>query len=236
MTYVISDLHGYPLEKLKMLLAKAGFGEDDFLYILGDVVDRNGDGGVEMLCWLLAQPNIYLILGNHEAMLLTCEFLFDEITDESVAAFDTEKIEILSNYQLNGGDVTLKALSKLNKESPETVQDILDYLHDAPLYEAVTAGGRDYFLCHSGIDEFEKDKKISEYEPDAFIWAWPELTDEYFDDITTVFGHTPTMNYGEEYRNKVIKTKTWIAIDMGASDGTTEPVLLRLDDMAEFRN
>ena len=146
MTYVISDLHGYPLEKLKMLLAKANFGEDDFLYILGDVVDRNNDGGVEILEWLLSQYNVQLILGNHEAMLLSCEFLFDEITDESVAAFDTEKIEILSNYQLNGGDVTLKALSKLNKESPETVQDILDYLHDAPLYEAVTAGGRDYFL------------------------------------------------------------------------------------------
>ena len=236
MTYVISDLHGYPLEKLKMLLNKANFGEDDFLYILGDVVDRNNDGGVEILEWLLSQYNVQLILGNHEAMLLSCEFLFDEITDESVAAFDTEKIEILSNYQLNGGDVTLKALSKLNKESPETVQDILDYLHDVPLYEAVTAGGRDYFLCHSGIDDFEKDKKISEYEPDAFIWAWPELEDEYFDDITTVFGHTPTMNYGTVYKNKIIKTRTWIAIDMGASDGTTEPVLLRLDDMAEFRN
>ena len=236
MTYVISDLHGYPLEKFKMLLDKAGFCDNDELFILGDVIDRNGDGGVGILQWLLSQPNVQLILGNHEAMLLSCEFLFDEITDESVAAFDTEKIEILSNYQLNGGDVTLKALSKLNKESPETVQDILDYLHDAPLYEAVTAGGRDYFLCHSGIDEFEKDKKISEYEPDAFIWAWPELTDEYFVDITTVFGHTPTMNYGEEYQGKIIKTRTWIAIDMGASDGITEPVLLRLDDMAEFRN
>lgn len=236
MTYVISDLHGYPLEKFKMLLDKAGFCDNDELFILGDVIDRNGDGGVGILQWLLSQPNVQLILGNHEAMLLSCEFLFDEITDESVAAFDTEKIEILTNYQLNGGDVTLKALSELNKKSPETVADILDYLHDAPLYEAVTAGGRDYFLCHSGIDDFEKDKKISEYEPDAFIWAWPELTDEYFDDITTVFGHTPTMNYGEEYKNKVIKTRTWIAIDMGASDGTTEPVLLRLDDMAEFRN
>lgn len=236
MIYVISDLHGYPLEKLKKLLEKVHFGENDFLYILGDVVDRNGDGGVEILTWLLSQPNVQLILGNHEAMLLACEFLFDEITDESISSFDSGKMEILTNYQLNGGDVTLKALSKLNKESPETVADILDYLHDAPLYEAVTAGGKDYFLVHSGIDDFEKGRKISEYPADAFIWAWPELEDEYFDDITTVFGHTPTMNYGEKYRNKVIKTRTWIAIDMGAGDGVTEPVLLRLDDMAEFRN
>lgn len=236
MTYVISDLHGYPLEKLKKLLEKAHFGENDFLYILGDVVDRNGDGGVEILTWLLSQPNVQLILGNHEAMLLACEFLFDEITEDSISSFDNEKMEILTNYQLNGGDVTLKALSKLNKESPETVADILDYLHDAPLYEAVTAGGKDYFLVHSGIDDFEKGRKISEYPADSFIWAWPELEDEYFDDITTVFGHTPTKYYGEEYSNKIIKTRTWIAIDMGAGDGVTEPVLLRLDDMAEFRN
>lgn len=168
MTYVISDLHGYSIEKLKTLLEKAGFCEDDFLYILGDV--------------------------------------------------------------------TLKSLAKLNKESPETVADILDYLRDCPLYEAVTAGGKDYFLCHSGIDEFEKSKKISDYPADAFIWAWPRIDDDYFDDIITVFGHTPTMNYGEQYRNKIIKTKTWIDIDMGAADGKTEPVLLRLDDMKEFRN
>lgn len=169
-------------------------------------------------------------------MLLACEFLFDEITEDSISSFDSEKMEILTNYQLNGGDVTLKALSKLNKASPEAVADILDYLHDAPLYEAVTAGGKDYFLVHSGIDDFEKGRKISEYPADAFIWAWPELEDEYFDDITTVFGHTPTKYYGEEYSNKIIKTRTWIAIDMGAGDGVTEPVLLRLDDMAEFRN
>lgn len=235
MIYVISDLHGYPLKKLKKLLEKANFNENDFLYILGDVVDRNGDGGVEILTWLLSQPNAQLILGNHEAMLLACEFMFDEITEESISLFDSEKMELLTNYQLNGGDVTLKALSKLNKEAPETVADILDYLHDAPLYEAVTAGGKDYFLVHSGIDDFEKNKKISDYPADAFIWAWPELEDEYFDDIITVFGHTPTKYYGEEYSNKIIKTRTWIDIDMGAGDGVTEPVLFRLDDMAEFR-
>ncbi len=47
MTHIIFDLHGYPLEKFKMLLDKAGFCEDDELFILGDVVDRNGYGGFE---------------------------------------------------------------------------------------------------------------------------------------------------------------------------------------------
>ncbi len=56
MIYAIFALHGYPLGKLKALLSKVNFCNDDFLYILGDEIDRNGDGGVEMLCWLLEQP------------------------------------------------------------------------------------------------------------------------------------------------------------------------------------
>ena len=231
MTYVISDLHGYPIEKLKMLLEKAEFGEDDFLYILGDVVDRNGDGGVGILLWLLEQVNVQLILGNHEAMLLSCDFVFDEVTEDSLAAMNSEKIELLNNYMLNGGDVTLKALRTIPREKQH---DILDYLRDCPLYEAVTAGGKDYILVHSGLDEFSKNKKLSDYTAEELLWAWPELTDEYYDDIHTVFGHTPTMNYGEEYNGKIIKTRTWTDIDCGVSNGN-EPVLLRLDDYAEFK-
>ena|GEM_PF-90763 len=231
MTYVISDLHGYPIEKLKMLLEKAEFGEDDFLYILGDVVDRNGDGGVGILLWLLEQYNVQLILGNHEAMLLSCDFVFDDITENSVASMTSEKIELLNTYWHNGGNITLKALRALPREKQ---QDILDYLRDCPLYEAVTAGGRDYVLVHSGFDNFSKERKISDYSADELIWAWPEITDEYFDDIHTVFGHTQTVNYGDEYNGKILKTRTWTDIDCGAADGN-EPILLRLDDYKEFK-
>ena len=48
MIYVISDLHGYSMDKFLMLLAKANFSN----------------------------------LGNHEEMLLACDFMFDEITEE----------------------------------------------------------------------------------------------------------------------------------------------------------
>lgn len=236
MIYVISDLHGYPLDKLIKLLNKANFNDNDFLYILGDVIDRNGDGGIEILKWLLFQSNIQLILGNHEAMLLSCKFLFEEITNESIAEFDKNKIELLYNYQSNGGDITLKSLSKLNKESPETVIDILDYLQDAPLYETVSTENNDFLLVHSGLSNFNKNKKISDYSADEILWTWPEINDTYYDDIITVFGHTPTSCYGKEYKNKIIKTKTWIDIDMGAADGKTEPVLLCLNNMKEYRN
>ena len=233
MIYVTSDLHGLELEKLKALLKKAYFGDGDWLFVLGDVIDRQNYGGVEILKWLLEQPNAELILGNHEAMLLSCGFVFEEITEKSIIEFDKSKMELLSNYMLNGGDVTLKALRDLRKKDPETLESILEYLKEAPLYETVCAGGKDFLLCHSGLDNFSPDKKLSDYTADEFIWAWPELTDRYYDDIITVFGHTPTMSYGDGFKGKILKTDTWIDIDVGVPYGNT-PSLLRLDDLEEI--
>lgn len=231
MIYVISDLHGYPHGRFLQLLAKAGFGKNDFLYILGDVVDRNGDGGVETLTWLLYQSNVQLILGNHEAMLLACSFVFEELTDENENKITPENVDMLRRYYYDGGSVTLNAMSWL---TAETRGDIIDYLRDCPLYECLSAGGRDYLLVHSGFENFDKNKKLSEYEDDELLWARPELEDRYFQTVTTVLGHTPTLAYGDEYKDKIIVTDTWIDIDMGAGFGR-EPVLLRLDDMKEFR-
>ena len=234
MIYVVSDLHGYPLDRFQKLLRKGGFGEDDFLFILGDVVDRCGDGGVEMLEWLMYQPNAQLLLGNHEAMLLSCSFLFDEVTEESIGALDAGQMELFGNWCANGGDVTVKALGELNKRDPEAVADILDYLRELPLYETVEAGGKDCLLVHAGLENFSPDRRLSDYSADELIWASPRPGDSYFEDVLTVFGHTPTFSFGEKYRGKVFRTKTWMDIDAGAGFGC-EPVLIRLDDMKAFR-
>ena len=131
MIYVISDLHGYPHERFLALLDKAGFGEGDFLYIIGDIVDRNGDGGVATLKWLLYQPNVQLILGNHEAMLLACSFVFDVIDESFENKMTAEKMDMLQRYMADGGDVTLEAMQKLSRDEQ---QDIMEYLRDCPLY------------------------------------------------------------------------------------------------------
>ncbi|MBQ7703408.1 MAG: metallophosphoesterase [Firmicutes bacterium] len=231
MIYVISDLHGYPHERFLKLLEKAGFGRGDFLYILGDVVDRNGDGGVETLRWLLYQDNVQLILGNHEAMLLSCSFVFDEILEDLEETLTVEKLEMLQTYGTKGGDVTLKAMRRLNEEDR---QDILDYLRDCTLYEELSVVGKRFILVHAGLGNFSPDKKLYDYTIEELIWTWPRLTDKYYPDAMTIFGHSPTMAFGDEYRDRIVRTDTWMDIDMGAGFGR-EPVLLRLDDMKEFR-
>ena len=76
MIYVTSDLHGYPFEKFMELLKTANFTDNDFCFILGDVIDR-GDDGIKYLEWLMVQPNVELLLGNHEAMMMSNLFLFN---------------------------------------------------------------------------------------------------------------------------------------------------------------
>lgn len=227
--YVTSDLHGYPLEKFKNLLEKINFSDDDFLYILGDVIDRGKDG-IKILRWLMAQPNAQLILGNHESMMLECDFLFEEITDESIYRLTGSKLDTFSTWMANSGNVTLEAL-RATRDSE--IEYIFEYLSDAPLYETLTVNDRDFILVHSGFDSFRKDKKLSDYSAHDLLWARPSIDEKYFDNITTVFGHTPTVIFGEEHKGKAIVTDTWINIDVGAAYGLN-PMFLRLDDMKEF--
>ena len=229
MVYVTSDLHGYSLDKFRGFLDKVGFCDDDFLYILGDVIDR-GPGGVKILKWLMLQPNVELLLGNHEAMLLACDFLFDEITEDSISELTGEKLSTYRTWISNGGQDTLDALLGVSNEE---IQCILEYLRERPLYETVTVNNKDFVLVHSGLGGFRKDKKLSEYTPTDLLWTRPSMNTRYFDDVMIVFGHTPTICYGNEYLGKIIKTDTWLNVDVGVGIGHN-PALLCLDNMEQI--
>lgn len=232
MIYATSDLHGCHPDVLRQLLDKAQFSDKDFLFVLGDVIDR-GEYGTELLLWLTQQQNVQLILGNHEAMMLSCRFLFREVTDESLEALTQENLDVLMTWLSNGATPTLTGLKALLKREPALVEGILEYLEDAPLYDSVRVGGRTYILTHSGLGNFSPDKDLDDYSPDEFLMHRPALTESYFPNATVVFGHTPTLLYGEEYAGRVLHTPSWTNIDTGAAAGGT-PMLLRLDDMKEF--
>ena len=147
MIFITSDLHGR-MDALMKLLQHAQFfeNEENWLYILGDVIDRNDNGGIDILKWLLFQPNAQLLLGNHEEMLLANRWLFQEINDDTIDAIDMQNIQMLTLWQTNGAECTIQALSK---ESPETRQDILEYLEECPLMESINVKVTEYVLVHS---------------------------------------------------------------------------------------
>ena len=227
--YVISDIHGYPADKIKALFQSVNFGADDYCYCLGDVIDRGSDG-IENLLWIMQQPNIKFILGNHESMLLSCEFLFNTVTNETVEQLDNRKMMLYMNWAFNGCEPTLAGLKALSYEERA---DIIDYLKEAPVYDSVTVSGKDFIFTHGGISNFSANKPLRAYSADELLWNRPQLSDRYFDDMTVVFGHTPTCYLDEAVQGKVLFTDTWIDIDCGAARGFA-PALLRLDDMKAF--
>lgn len=232
MIYVSSDLHGCDPHEFRRLLDRAGFREEDFLFILGDVIDR-GSHGAELLLWLTEQPNVQLILGNHEALLLACEFLFEEATDDSLDRLTPEKIMLMDNWLENGGMPTILGFQRLLKETPELVDGILEYLREAPLYETLEVNGRNFILVHGGLDNFHPQRPLADYSPDELLLARPDPDTRYFSDATVVFGHTPTQFFGPEHHRRAVRTDSWICIDTDAGAGNL-PMLLRLDDMKEF--
>lgn len=232
MIYVSSDLHGCNPTDFLCLLGQAGFCDDDFLFVLGDVIDR-GDWGAELLLWLTQQPNIQLILGNHEALMLTCSFLFEEVSEESLDSLTIKEIGLVQSWIDNGGGPTLKGLQRLLKRDPESVYGILDYLRDAPLYENLVLDGKRFILVHAGLGNFNSKRPLSDYSPEELLLDRPNLFTKYDVDERVIFGHTPSIQFGEEYAGRAIHTSSWSCIDVGVARGYA-PMLLRLDDMKEF--
>lgn len=229
MIYVVSDLHGYPIEDYWELLDKAGFCADDFLYVLGDVVDR-GEEGIEYLLWLKDQKNAELILGNHEDMMRKCDFLFHPDVRRLMEKLNNDQRVNLGTWMSNGAENTVRGLFGLTQEERG---EIFRYLNTLPPYRTITVGDREFVLTHSGLRDFSPAKSLDDYSLMDLIWNRPEIEDRYFDDKTTVFGHTPTFFFGEDYREEILVTDTWIDIDVGTGYGNP-PVLLRLDDMETF--
>ena len=232
MTYVSSDWHGCSPKKIKALLELADFGENDFLFVIGDVIDR-GEHSAELLKYLMLAPNIELILGNHEAFLLANDWIFDEVTEESLDKIDVKKLATLQDWKDNGADATIAAL---RRESPETRAEILEYLRDCPLCDVACVGDTDFLLVHGGLGNFRPDKKLSEYTSAELLWERPALDTRYDlgENVKVIVGHTPTHYYGSFYKGKILHfNDSLINIDTGAASGLS-PCLLRLDDMKEF--
>ena len=67
-TYVVGDIHG-EFNQLLELLNTMDFSSKDWLYVMGDVVDK-GEYPIKSLQLLMGLPNCTCLMGNHELMML----------------------------------------------------------------------------------------------------------------------------------------------------------------------
>ena len=232
MHYAVSDLHGIDPRDLDRLLEKAGFTRDDTLYVLGDVIDR-GKWGVELLVKIMQMPNAEMIMGNHEGYLVACDFVFEELSEELLDSLDDEKFGLLLGWFRNGAENTINGLARLKEKDPALLWKLRLFVRTLPLYLEAECGGRRFLMTHSGLGNFDPQKRPEDYSADELIWTRPRLTDRYYEDVFTVFGHTPVGYLTGTQAGGAVITQTWADIDMGVSSGGT-PMLFRLEDMHQI--
>lgn len=209
-TYVIGDIHG-EYEQLRTLLGKMHFGDEDELYILGDVVDR-GPHPTKTLQFLMTLPNCTCIAGNHEIMALTClKLLMNEITDDFLEQLSPEDMAQLADWTRNGSSSTISEFTKL---SPEERNDVLDFIGEFETYAELDINGQKYLLVHAGLDHFSEEKAIDEYTIDDLVWMRTDYEIPYYEDTIVVTGHTPTQYIlGNPRPGYIYKANNHIALD-----------------------
>lgn len=229
--FCVSDLHGHSHRDLENMLQEVNFCEDDYLFILGDTIDRgNGLEMLKLLRLILSSPNIELIIGNHELMALNNICLFEK----PCRSFNQLTICEDQKYRLwlaNGGEPTLNMLRSL---TPAETDKIIDLFRNAPLYKEVFIGEKRFILCHSGLGGFDPFKPLDLYLERELTWYRPDLNERWFIDSKTmvIYGHSPSPLLDEKNQGEPILSSTWVNIDCGCALGEDfSPCLFCLNDL-----
>lgn len=236
MKYVLSDIHGN-LDNWNAILNQIELGDDDELYVLGDVIDRYPHG-IQILRQIMSMKNTRMLLGNHEYMML----------DALGCPYDGKKADRLDAAGLwyrNDGFATEEAFYRLAKDKQ---REIINYLQSLPLNISVEAGGKKYRLCHATLEElYDHVGLLFAGMSKAYFTVWDrEYTGCLKDvqNVKVVFGHTPTIEFQPEKNPlEIYEAGNAIGIDCGSGFlPKTEDFLLcegrlaciRLDDGKVF--
>lgn len=216
MIYVIGDIHGKK-DKYDEILAKISPKETDAVFVLGDVIDV-GDDSIEILQDMMYRANIYPVLGEHEYMAKKLLPLISDCksTDEAMSKLTGSDKELFEKWLTMKSEKTLSDFFALSDEDKES---IIDYLSEFQAFEEVEAGGKTFVLVHAGIENFDADKALEDYDEEDFVFAKTDYTKVYFKNKYLITGHTPTVAIHPSLMGKVYSKKGHIALDCGAAYG-----------------
>lgn len=236
MIYVMSDIHGHR-QRFDSIMKQINLQPEDTLYILGDVIDRNPDG-IHILQQLRAMPNVVMLLGNHEYMML--DALYHPVDEDDIYA-DYIREKRLQLWYCNGGYITHNYLKHIRKS---VRQDIFEYLAGLPVTIEITVNDQKYLLTHAAPEDEYLNSGMEYRDGREFaVWYRYRSDEKGPDGYTVIFGHTPTTEHQMTNPVQIWHGSNLIDIDCGAAYDKatlrggiiqTRLACLRLDDMKEF--
>lgn len=237
MVYVMSDIHGNS-RRFNSIMEQINLQPEDTLYVLGDVIDRHPDG-IRILRRLMKMPNVKMLLGNHEYMMLRA---LGHPYKPLEKLTDMQQAEATRLWYRNGGRVTHGYWKHIRKDTRE---EIIQYLRALPLNYDIEVNGTQYKLAHAAsVEEYER-RPIRPYHnvTEYALWARLEPDFKLYGDYTLIFGHTQTFYYQSGSPMRLYFGDKRIGIDCGCGlPENAEEVYgiggrlacLRLDDMEVF--
>ena len=230
-TYICSDLHG-EYNAYKTIINR--LGENDKLYILGDVIDRKEDG-IKILQDIIRRQEkgqVEFLMGNHELMMLQT-ILGNEECKENW-------------FKENGGEVTYRDYKKLPLEEQIKIKE---FLLNTNIYKQINENNQDYYLVHAKAiqDEEKKSQTYKEMieqglESKIKEALWTRVGTHEGDckdyeiakkDVFTIIGHTPVNNSLINFKQGYVDIDCGISYDekfvfdgqvalVNLTDGTVE--------------
>lgn len=228
MTFVVSNLYGR-LDKFEKLIKKINLKDSDTLYVLGNIVDY-GEESIRLVNDLSTRYNVYSVLGKHDYKAYILLSQFDKLLKEGGAPSASFSKDMIAWVQ-DGGQPTLEAFKSADADDKE---GFLDYLSDLPVFEEVTLkNGSEFVLTCRGIDKFNKNTDLYDYELESFMNGNLDLDKTYFDDKTMVVGYLDYEHTPAERTGKISSKNNNIALacDMSEDD---EVVCLCLETNDEY--
>lgn len=239
-TYAISDLHGQ-YDIFEKLLDVIDFSENDFLYVLGDAIDRGPDG-IKILQKIKDTPNMDLLIGNHEYMMLNSIDL-DGYSED----LPGDSAELWMYY--NGGDETFDQYCSLSESERK---NLVEWLLTRKLTTLIDMDGRTICLTHSYFNEECIDKEYKDCNNRVIwnvVWKTPyrydlEVPIDHYSekDWDFMIGHVPVQRVaGLDVKLQAFHEQNVLLIDGGCSYGprnVLDPneygvICIRLEDMNE---
>ena len=229
MIYITSDIHGC-FKEFKKLLEYIRFGEDDFLYIVGDVLGR-GEEPIPLLQYVMNHQNMKLLMGNHEQA-----FLWN--MDENTSPLPDDEVRKLW-LKHSGPEVYEQYMALSEKEQ----EHVLNYIKSCPLYALV---GKN-ILVHAGIQtkgiQYNTIKELMDGQKSfKMLWQTKEFYCEPMilndPEVRVFFGHMFSLIIRQDRGEPLNSTEIWkdsnrIGLDCGYAFGG-KMVMYCLDTEKEY--
>lgn len=150
--YFVGDIHGNA-DLYDRTLKEFGITDNDVVISVGDVIDR-GPRSARLLFEFLFKPNRYMIMGNHEQLLVEGE----------------TRRDFYHCHMSNGGDVFLDEVGETG------FQFFRPYVDQLPLILEVHHRGNKYGVVHGGVPT-----RFTDW--DAFVKAVKPMTWDIVEEI-----------------------------------------------------